>query len=345
MATKSRKSKMEKGGLAAALPVFDALVFPVAQKPPIPPPPPGIGGAASLGSSATIASVVIRRPATEAASCSAALRCKLDHRCGFASRRRGDGRAPNWRCDRDPWQRGDPAFSCSLRCLPLAPGGTRRPPGRAGRVSVPARQGNGPLPCGRIDVSARWPPRWRTSARAIAPEVLHEGFPQEELGVSRRIPVERAEHLVAESLIKWPGLEAVGLECRPDGAASARVGLCLLHEPGSVSGTAYGFGDPQTGHLQPASPELAEHPAQHVTVLTAQNEVDREVVGQAGSGDIVVVDAVHNELSRPLVDERLELASHRLHRVCPACVHQGMAVQRVHYRGSSATRAKAATIW
>src|SRR5262245_65307357 len=104
MATKSRKSKMEKGGLAAALPVFDALVFPVAQKPPmppIPPPPPGIGGAASLGSSATIASVVIRRPATEAASCSAALRCKLDHRCGFTSRRRGDGRAANERCDRD----------------------------------------------------------------------------------------------------------------------------------------------------------------------------------------------------------------------------------------------------
>ncbi len=35
------------------------------------PPPPGIAGAGSFGSSATIASVVTRRPATEAASCSA----------------------------------------------------------------------------------------------------------------------------------------------------------------------------------------------------------------------------------------------------------------------------------
>jgi hypothetical protein len=34
-------------------------------------PPPGIAGASSFGSSATIASVVIIRPATEAAFCSA----------------------------------------------------------------------------------------------------------------------------------------------------------------------------------------------------------------------------------------------------------------------------------
>jgi hypothetical protein len=40
--------------------------------PPMPPPgPPGIAGLCFFGSSATIASVVIRRPAMEAASCSA----------------------------------------------------------------------------------------------------------------------------------------------------------------------------------------------------------------------------------------------------------------------------------
>jgi hypothetical protein len=31
----------------------------------------------------------------------------------------------------------------------------------------------------------------------------------------------------------------------------------------------------------------------------------------------VVVDAIHNELSRSLVDERLELDSHRLHNALP----------------------------
>src|ERR1700681_78897 len=40
--------------------------------PPMPPPPPGIGGAGSFGNSATMASVVTSRAATEAASCSAA---------------------------------------------------------------------------------------------------------------------------------------------------------------------------------------------------------------------------------------------------------------------------------
>src|SRR5947199_324461 len=39
--------------------------------PPMPPPPPGIGAAGSFGNSATMASVVTNRPATEAASCSA----------------------------------------------------------------------------------------------------------------------------------------------------------------------------------------------------------------------------------------------------------------------------------
>jgi len=29
------------------------------------------------------------------------------------------------------------------------------------------------------------------------------------------------------------------------------------------------------------------HPASHIAALTAQDEVDREVVGQAASGDIV----------------------------------------------------------
>ena len=82
--------------------------------------------------------------------------------------------------------------------------------------------------------------------------------------------------------------------------------------------TARGFGDPQTSDLQPATPEEAEHPAQHVAAPAAQDEVDRAVVGQTGGGDIVHVEAVHNELPRRLADERLELDPHRLHRTVPA---------------------------
>ena len=56
---------------------FRALRFSLVRlayiMPPMPPmpPPPGMAGAGSFGSSATMASVVTRRPATEPASCSA----------------------------------------------------------------------------------------------------------------------------------------------------------------------------------------------------------------------------------------------------------------------------------
>src|SRR5262249_52817645 len=61
------------------------------------------------------------------------------------------------------------------------------------------------------------------------------------------------------------------------------------------------------------APELTEHPAQHIAALPAQDEVDRGVVGQVGHRDIVVVDAIHDELADPLADERLELDSYRRH--------------------------------
>ena len=82
-------------------------------------------------------------------------------------------------------------------------------------------------------------------------------------------------------------------------------------------------------HLQPASPELAKQPAEYVVAVGAQEEVDREVVGQTGSSDTIIVDAVYYELSHPLIDERRELDSQRLHhasrlsnesKVRPACL-------------------------
>src|SRR5262249_6213057 len=51
--------------------------------------------------------------------------------------------------------------------------------------------------------------------------------------------------------------------------------------------------------------------------LAAQDEVDRKVAGQLGRGDVVVVNTVHDELSRRLVDEGLELDSHRRHHTRP----------------------------
>src|SRR5262249_6182686 len=53
---------------------------------------------------------------------------------------------------------------------------------------------------------------------------------------------------------------------------------------------------------------------------------DREVVKQAGGSDIVVVNAVHNDPARPLVDERLELNSRDLHHASQsrrACFQNG----------------------
>jgi hypothetical protein len=68
--------------------------------PPMPPPgPPGIAGLCFFGSSATIASVVINRPAIEAASCSA-VRTTLvgsmmpfDTRAGSAGLESGDSQS------------------------------------------------------------------------------------------------------------------------------------------------------------------------------------------------------------------------------------------------------------
>jgi hypothetical protein len=40
---------------------------------------------------------------------------------------------------------------------------------------------------------------------------LREGLPQEELGMSRRMPFEHPDHLVAETLIEWPSLETICL--------------------------------------------------------------------------------------------------------------------------------------
>ena len=67
-------------------------------------------------------------------------------------------------------------------------------------------------------------------ARLLGGVALSEGFPQEELDLPGRIPVERAEDLVAEPLVEWPRLEAVGLERRSDGPARARIDLGVIRE-------------------------------------------------------------------------------------------------------------------
>jgi len=98
--------------------------------------------------------------------------------------------------------------------------------------------------------------------------------------VSGRISVECSEHLETEPLIERSGLEAVGFEGCPNRAPRPGIRLRRLHQPSAVPLTAHSFSDPQMGYLQPATPDLAEGPAQHVAVLAAQDEVDREVVGR-----------------------------------------------------------------
>jgi hypothetical protein len=57
---------------------------------------------------------------------------------------------------------------------------------------------------------------------------LGKGFAQEELDVATRTSLERAEHLISEPLIKWPGLKIMCLERSPDRASKASIGLRLL---------------------------------------------------------------------------------------------------------------------
>jgi len=75
------------------------------------------------------------------------------------------------------------------------------------------------------------------------------------------------------------------------------MNFCILQKSCPAPYATRGFGDPQVTHLQPASPELTEQPTKHVAALTAEHEIDREIIRQAGCGNIVVVDAADNELS------------------------------------------------
>jgi hypothetical protein len=47
-----------------------------------------------------------------------------------------------------------------------------------------------------------------------------------------------------------------------------------------MSCTTRFLSDPEMSHLQPASPGLAQHPTKHITALTAQNKVDREILAK-----------------------------------------------------------------
>src|SRR5215470_1438221 len=125
--------------------------------------------------------------------------------------------------------------------------------------------------------------------------------------MARWIPVECTEDLVAEQLIKRPSLEAVGFYRGADGASRTSVGLCALQKPLTMSCPACGFSNPQVCNLQPVSPELTEYSAKNGAALSAKDEVHRKIFGQASRGDVVVVDTVHNELTRFLVDEGLKL--------------------------------------
>src|SRR5262245_4793373 len=112
-------------------------------------------------------------------------------------------------------------------------------------------------------------------------EVLRHRLPQVKLDVSGRIAVEPSKHLIAEPLIEWPGLEAVGFDRRADGAARARVTLRIVHKPRPVSGAARCFSDPQMGHLQqppqswPSSPPSTSPRSARRTKLIGNSSASR----------------------------------------------------------------------
>src|SRR5688572_27078755 len=104
-------------------------------------------------------------------------------------------------------------------------------------------------------------------------------LPQIEPLVSLREVVERAEDLVAALLVERACLEGMRVESHRVAVALARIGFGLVHQRGRPSLAANRLVDPQIGDVEPATPDAAEQPAQHLAATALENQVDR-VVGR-----------------------------------------------------------------
>src|SRR5579871_1424819 len=76
---------------------------------------------------------------------------------------------------------------------------------------------------------------------------------------------------------------------------------CVLMRPrhhlGRITAAANRFADPQTADMKPSTPDIAEEAAENFTAAAPHEEADRIVVGQAGDGDVVLIDAANNGIA------------------------------------------------
>src|SRR6185436_19449601 len=100
---------------------------------------------------------------------------------------------------------------------------------------------------------------------------------------------QRAEHGIAELLVKSTGLKAECAQERTHASPLDGIRLCRLHERSAVTGRAGRLGHPQIRDMQPATPYLPEQSAEDLAALAPQEEVDRVVGRQPGGCDVVVV--------------------------------------------------------
>src|SRR5262245_58212839 len=102
---------------------------------------------------------------------------------------------------------------------------------------------------------------------------------------------EDGEGLVTELRIVLGGLEAEGREPRARAPALDGESLRRFQEPTAIAAPAERLGDPEDVHVEPAAPDLAEAPPEHLVVLIAQEHRHRVVLRVSRDGNVERVQA------------------------------------------------------
>src|SRR5690348_2686475 len=123
---------------------------------------------------------------------------------------------------------------------------------------------------------------------------LAEALLQEVAAMTGRIPLQRAEHGVAELLVEVARLEAEGVE--PDIAAAARHGLGLgaAQKIAAEPGTAQRLGQPQQIDEQPLPAGPTPQSAQQLAIRVLDQHGEETVSTRTGLALVIGPDAGEN---------------------------------------------------
>src|SRR5947207_13618955 len=124
--------------------------------------------------------------------------------------------------------------------------------------------------------------------------------------MARWVIGEDPEYLVAELLVKGPGLETVRVEMGGNTTALDGIGFDRLQQPAAVTEMTFASGDPQELDVQPAAPDRADHAADPFAAAVPQKEIGRISFGNPGRRDVMQINPLLDEIEQRGARQRLE---------------------------------------